>query len=206
MKNIDLKNAVRKHSGIFHCVGRSGDKSRSKAIHFAHVYDPPVSVVEVPDVGMLKEFYETFGSLTLYYHKESKDAAFYIANPRQWSDLSEYFQGWVEDLDEEEQEELLPDWLEDYVVIGEIPQSGNYILVPTSGEISGHIIEFEHDGFEFVDHAKNLYEFIETVLEPDCNLLTNMASHMTFIENDPMEQWWIEEMHDNKGRVVTTEA
>jgi len=29
---------------------------------------------------------------------------------------------------------------------------------------------------------------------------------MTFIESNPMEQWWIEELRDNNGNVVRTEA
>ena len=206
MKLNDLEKSVSAHSGIFLCTMRGGDKSVSKEVNFQHVYDPPVSISEVPDIGMLKEFFESFGNLTLYYHKDSEDAAFYIANPEQWDSLLENFLEWIEDLDEEEQEELLPDWIDDCITIGEIPESGNYLLVPTTGELAGHVFEFEHDGFEFIDHSSNINEFVLSMLSPNSKTLTNIASHMTFIESNPMEQWWIEELRDNNGNVVRTEA
>ena len=206
MKLIELEKAVAKHSGVFKCTGRGGDKSKSKTINFEHKYEPPVSFSEIPDIGMLREFYSTFSSLTLYHHKESEDAAFYIGSPEEWDSLLEYFSGWIEDLDEEEEDELLPKWIGNFITIGEIPYSGNYLLVPIAGEMAGHVFEFEHDGFEFIDLASNINDFIVKCLKPDSRFLTGMASHMTFTENGEEDQWWIEEMRDNLGNVVKTKA
>jgi len=205
MKIVELKEAVLNHSGDFICSGR-GDDEDTKTISFKHKFDPPDLVAEVPDIGKLKDFYSTFGSLTLYHHEASDDAGFYITNPEGWSIIEEEFSGWIEDLDEEEEEELLPDWINDCIVIGEIPHSGNYLLVPLSGEMSGHIFEFEHDGFEFIELASDIYEFVLRALNPDSRSLTNMASHMTLTEPGEDNQWWIEEMRDDHGNVVKTEA
>jgi len=206
MRLVELEEAVSKHSGVFQCTGRGGDKSVSKTIKFEHNYESPASFSEVPDIGMLKEFYSTFRSLTLYHHKESEEAAFYIASPEEWGSLLEEFSGWIDDLDEDEEEELLPNWIDNFITIGEIPHSGNYLLVPIVGEVSGHIFEFEHDGFEFIDLATNINEFVKHCLNPDSRSLTRMASHLTFVEDDPMQQWWIEEMRDDHGNVVRTET
>ncbi len=70
----------------------------------------------------------------LYFDEKSGDAALYIARPDQWDSLNSYFSDWLEGLDQDEREELLPEWLDNYLTIGEIPHSGNFILVPTAGE------------------------------------------------------------------------
>ncbi len=201
MKFVDLEKAVSEHSGVFRCTRIGGhDEPVYKEFHFEHVYEPCMPEIEVPDIGMLKDFYSTFSSLTLYFHKESGDAAFYIANPGQWDSLLECFHDWMSDLSEEE--EFPPEWTANCIAIGEIPKSGNCLLMPTSGEMAGHIVEFEHDGFEFVDRASNIIEFVVNMLEPDSRILMGIATHMTFSESDPWEQWWVVEMRDNKGRVV----
>lgn len=205
MELTELKQTVSEHFGVFHCVTRGG-ASDSKQANFKHSYDPPGSVTAVPDLGKLKEFYSTFGNLTLYHHKESGDAAFFLANPDQWETLQEHFLDWTENLDEEDQEELIPDWVSACVVVGEIPESGNYLLMSTSGDMKGHVFEFEHDGFEFRELGSNISEFVTNMLTPDSEALTNMASHMTFIEGNSIEQWWIEEMRDNKGNTIKTET
>ena len=205
MKIVELEEAVLNHSGVFACSGRGGDAD-TKTISFKHKFDPPEIDPEVPDTGKLKEFYATFGSLTLYHHEASEDAAFHIANPEGWSMVQEEFSGWIDDLDEEEEEELLPEWINECIAIGEIPYSGNYLLMPLSGEMSGHVFEFEHDGFEFIELASDLHEFIIKALNPDSRSLTKMASHMTFTEAGEDNQWWIEEMRDSHGQVVKTEA
>jgi hypothetical protein len=206
MKLIKLEQTVSEHSGVFYCIGRGGDKTITKSVNFEHIFDPPVADPTVPDIGMLKEFYSTFGSLTLYHHKESGDAAYYVASPKEWESLFEYFSGWIDDLDEDEQDELLPVWIDDCVVIGEIPHSGNYLLVPTDGEMAGHVFEFEHDGFEFIDRGSNISDFVFNILKPNAIMLNNMVSHMTLAEGNEENQWWVEEMRDNCNNIVKTEV
>ncbi len=205
MELTELKQTVAEHSGVFHCVGR-GDESRSKQVIFEHSFDPPETDTAIPDTGLLKEFYSTFGNLTLYHHEASGDAAFYLANPDQWESLREHFFEWLGYLDEEEFNELIPSWVNDCIAIGEIPSSGNYLLMPTEGDLSGRVFEFEHDGFEFIELGSNLGEFVLNMLNPDSKILIGIASHMTFIEGDFLDQWWISEMRDNKGNVVKTKA
>ena len=205
MELSKLKQAVSNHSGVFHCVPR-GNEDGTKLVNFKHHYETPESVTDIPDIGMMKEFYSAFGNLSLYHHEESGDAAFFIATPKHWEELREYFWGWIENLDDDEREEIVPNWVEDCISIGEIPSSGNYLLVPTSGEKAGYVFEFEHDGFEFIEHGSNLCDFVSKMLSPSSSTLTGMASHMTFFEENSDIQWWIDEMRDNKGNVIRTEA
>ena len=198
----ELRQLIEKHTGIFYCRGCS-HHNENKHINFKHVYQKPGYTSCVLDIGDLRDFYSTFGSLTLYYDEKSGDAAFYIAKPEEWGGLLECFNNWMEDVTDDNPE-WLPYWVGNCIAIGEIPESGNYLLVPLSGDKKGHVFEFEHDGYEFKEYGSSVEEFIRKALKPDSELLTDMASHMTFTENDPMDQWWIEEMHDNKGLIVKT--
>ena len=176
----------------------------SKVVRFIHVVDSPGEHIGVPIVGRLKDFYETFGSILFYHDEKSGDAGRYLAHPAEWDELHSAFSGWIDDLNESERREYVPEWIDTCFVIGETPQSGNYILIPTEGPAAGHVFEFDHDGFEFTDKARDVVEYVEKLLKPDSSTLTEMASHMRFVEDDPMVQWWIRELRDNGGRIVST--
>jgi methionine salvage enolase-phosphatase E1 len=120
--------------------------------------------------------------------------------------LNEAFSGWTDDLSEEERAEILPDWIERCLVIGETPHSGNYILMATDGDCAGQVFEFDHDGFEFTEKAGDLVDYVQGLLDPDSAALTEIASHMRFIGKHNGAQWWIVQMSDNRGNRVRTRA
>jgi hypothetical protein len=196
----DLEAALHRHCGEFLCE-EIRNEQRTKRAGFVHATTAPGGLEGVPDVGRLRDFYETFGSLVLYLHEKSGDAARRIAPPSEWAELHASFSQWTELVDEGE---VGPEWL----VIGETPQSGNYILVATQGTGAGHVFEFDHDGFEFTEQALDVVEYVEKLLRPDAARLTNFASHMRFIEDDDPDrtQWWIRELRDDTGLVVQTSA
>ena len=206
MQLIDLRNAVDAHSGIFHCV-QIRNQSAAKEVKFIHVYDLPIETQWDFPIPSLQDFYDTFDNLILYLDPASEDAAFCIASPEKWDSLDNDFRPWLECVGEDEKAELLPVWINDCLVIGEIPKSGNYLLMPRSGEKSGFVFKFEHDGFEFIELAPSLREFVLKALKPSESSLTDMASHMRFVEGDDFStQWWITEMRDNQGNVVNTRS
>lgn len=205
MRLDELEKAVLKHSGEFLCE-RVHDKTKTKTVRFTHSVDAPDGQPDIPDVVRLVDFYETFGSILFYHDHKSGDAGKYIAHPSQWADFHDSFSSWLEDLSEEEYEECVPVWIGTCLVIGETPQSGNYILVPTEGPEAGHIFEFDHDGFEFKDEAVDVVEYVKKLLKPDSHTLAEIASHMRFIEGDPMVQWCMRELRDNAGYVVRTKG
>lgn len=198
-----LEKAIRTHAGEFTCERINGKQRRT--VTFAHAVTPPGDDLDdVPEVGRLREFYGTFGSVLFYLDEKSGEAAKYLAPVSEWETLSEAFSGWTEDLDEDEREEIVPEWVESCLVVGETPHSGNYILVATEGEEAGRVFEFDHDGFEFVESGKDIVDYSERLLKPDGAKLTDMASHMRFAEGDRTVQWWILELRDNTGHTVAT--
>lgn len=203
MNATELRAAIDAHAGHFLCrpINRSDD---AKTIPFRHLVTPPAGIDGVPDVGRLREFCAAIGSVTFYRDEESGDAARYLAPPGLWSELDEEFSAWIDDLGDEERGDYLPAWIDARIVVGATPHSGNYILVAGNGPEAGRVHEFDHDGFEFREVAADIIEYAAKMLEPDGARLTDFASHMRFITDDPMRQWWILEMTDNRGRCVST--
>lgn len=78
---------------------------------------------------------------------------------------------------------LLPEWLGDAVVLGEIPSSGNCFLYVYKGEQQGKVFEFEHDGFEFIEAGKDIATFLDYIV---CRLKslsrTFIVTHATVME------------------------
>jgi hypothetical protein len=199
-----LLSAVQTHAGEFLCE-QIHEVAITKVVRFHHLTSPP-SGHSVPDVPGLKEFYSTFGSLELYCDGESGESAYYIGTEAQWSELAKDFQSWLEGMNEDELAECVPLWTNDCIVVGEVPSSGNYLLIPTSGTDAGKVFEFEHDGFEFIELGSSLPSFVLRTLSPDARQLTGMATHLRFVTGDPRVQWWIREMRDNRGHVVATKV
>lgn len=201
----DLRDAVLAHGGEFACRQIHGGQGK-KTVRFNHVVGARPVGFDLPDMPGLAGFYGTFGSLTLYLDEESGESAFHLAEPAQWPALQADFLSWLDGMGEDELEECMPSPLDGCIVVGEIPGSGNYLLVSTSGPDAGKVYEFEHDGFEFIERGRSLADFVQRALTPGSRELTGMASHMRFIAKGNGSQWWVTEMRDNLGRVVATDA
>lgn len=200
-----LRSDVQSHIGQFTC-SEIHCAENTKTVRFRHDGSPPDPGVDVPNVHGLRDFYDTFAQLTLYLEEESGDAAFLIASPSQWSELDSNFRPWLEGVGEDEADDYLPVWIKDCLVVGEVPRSGNYLLVPTAGADAGKVFEFEHDGFEFIELGQSLPDFVARTLDLDTSRLTAIASHVRFIAPGENRQWWIDELKDNRGNVIRTEA
>ena len=205
MKLEDVATAVHEHRGEFLCE-QINNEEQTKTFAFAHLATAPTGADGVPDVGRLRDFYDTFGSVLFYHNADSGDAARHLAPMALWPELHADFSDWIDVLDDDERAEAVPEWVETCLVLGETPHSGNYILMATEGPSAGHVFEFDHDGFEFVHEADDMIGYVERLLKPDASKLVDMAAHMRFVESDPMIQWWILELKDNRGHTASTEA
>lgn len=200
-----LRTAVMSHTGEFLC-SQIQHSENTKTVEFRHIGSPPNPSVDVPKIEGLRDFYDTFAELTLYLDERTGEAAFLIASPSEWPQLDDYFRPWLDGIDEDEAADFLPGWVKSCLVVGEVPRSGNYLLVPTVGADAGVVFEFDHDGLEFIRLGDNLPDFVARTLDLDTQRLTGIASHIRFIEPSDSRQWWIDELRDNRGNVVRTEA
>lgn len=205
MKLDDLLLQVSSHQGVFLCEAIRHPEQR-KEVQFSHRISTILSETTLPDIGRLHDFYATFGSITFFVDALSGDEGKHLASPENWAELDAEFRGWTDHFSEEEKEDYLPDWVDTCLVIGEEPRTGNYLLMPTEGESEGRVFVFDHDGYEFVEEAKDIVAYVEYMLKPDNQLLVNLATHMRFIEEGSKYQWWILELRDNRCNFATTAA
>lgn len=205
MKLPQLFEDVVQHRGTFLCE-EIRQETNTKLVYFSHVVQPAIDVNHLPNVGRLQDFYDTFASIIFYVDERSGDAGKHIAAPSTWPELDTEFRGWIDHFGEEEKEEYLPEWIDNCLVIGEEPRTGNYLLMPTTGDCAGKVFLFDHDGYEFIEEAQDIIAYVEYMLKPDNQLLVGMASHMRFIEDGVPVQWWIRDLNDNRGNFATTTA
>ncbi len=161
-----------------------------------HIVEPPAlgagSVAlmrRIRAIPQLVELYETYGSVRLYCDTIGDDSAFYLAPIEQWPYLKEGFSLWLEGLTDSEKEELLPEWITSYVVFGEIPQSGNYFLMPMAGEKIGQVFEFGHDGFEFIKRGRDVDEFLGYISTVNDALIEDILTYTRYSDGISDIQW-----------------
>jgi hypothetical protein len=140
------------------------------------------------DDVQLHEFYSRFGSIRLYCDTKGDASGYYIAHPDEWGTLKEEVLNWLETLNEEEKAEVLPDWSDDFIVIGEMPNSGAYLLMPLIGSDRGKIFVFDHDGFEFCEYARSLGEYVNLIADPDA-AAEGLGSYTCYSDGETDAQW-----------------
>lgn len=167
--------------------------------NIVHYAEPPLGVAQLeqlkrlfPEIPQLAEFYAHYGSIRLFVDPIGGDSAFFVASPDEWHGLKKLFETWTDLLDEEE-EDMLPDWLDNYLTIGEIPTSGNYVLMPTKGEHTGKVFLFDHDGFEFVERGADLGAFIQRISTVDDALVEEIPGHTRYSDGETDTQWLAKE-------------
>jgi len=205
VKGLDsLQLLLSRKNQRFLCVDNAWPKP-SAVKHVAiidHVAEPPLSDEELARLtrrlgedSQLAKLYSKYGSLRLYCDSIGDASAFYIARPSEWVKLFFEFQQWMEGLNREEREEFVPRWVDQGVVFGEVPNSGNYFLMAMTGDESGRVYEFEHDGFEFIERGADLSAFLEYLSVVDEGLIQDILTHTRYSDGESDIQWLVNEYH-----------
>lgn len=203
-----LDKLLENDSSVFHCKEIS-DPSNVKSIPIHHQAGSGLNTEEIKQLSSelghirgLCDFYQRYSDVNLFQDPVSGDTAYYIASPERWSRLKQEFAPWIEGVDPNDDEDLLPTWIDSYCVVGERPGTGNYYLLPTEGESSGCVFEFEHDGFDFIQLSEDFPSFVDYLVTVDEDQLENIASAARFMDPDsPMTQWIISAYSDGKKTV-----
>ncbi len=194
----EFKALLARKNQRFVCRGTGSPDPGSKTFvaHVEHrIETPPSPSVREPFLKRLRHipelatFYEQYGSARLYCDTNGPDAAFFIGDADDWGALKSSLSLWFRDLSAEEKGRYLPEWIDACVVFGEIPMSGNYLLLPMSGEFAGHVYEFEHDGFEFIRRGRNFDEFLSYVSTVDDALIQDILCHTRYSDGETEIQW-----------------
>ena len=192
-----LQELLSRRNQRFVCSPARGESSAGRCVvRITHEVGPGLSEAALrtlrEQIGYQEGLFRLlrdFGGVRLYCDTNSDEYAFDIAPPDEWGELAAGFQVWIDELDNRERAELLPDWLEDAVVIGEPPSSGNCYLFPVRGSYRGAVFEFEHDGFEFVKLSSDIYAFVDRLCTVDEALIRNIAGHTCYSDGKTDTQW-----------------
>jgi len=193
-----LKILLNRRRQRFVCTpaGVDTDNKNDFTALITHKVTPPIEASRLKqlekEIGCHDQLFEllsTYGSIRLYCDTLSEDSAFYVAHPDEWQELQEDFSIWLDDLDDDEEEDLLPDWIDNVIVIGEIPSSGSYYLLPTVGAEKGKVYEFEHDGFEFIKVGEDIFSFVDKICTVTDDLIGNILSHTRYSDGKTDIQW-----------------
>lgn len=143
-------------------------------------------------LDQLMAFYSEFSSLRLYCDTRSSSSAFYLAKPSEWEQLKQELLSWIMMLGRTESRSI-PDWTNSAVVFGEIPETGNYLMIPSTGANAGKIFLFDHETCDFEEEAPDLATYLRIITTPNGELLKKIRANTRFSDGETATQWLAQE-------------
>ncbi|SMC19283.1 hypothetical protein SAMN02745857_00685 [Andreprevotia lacus DSM 23236] len=153
---------------------------------------------DYPEQPALHDFYAEFGSLELYVAEtlcvssDEYPTAFLLAAPEEWDDLKDSVQDWLEWLEGDELDEVMPFALDDSIVFGRVPRAATYFMLVVRGEHAGKVYEFDHDGYEVDCVGASLPAFIAWLAIPDEALCRYIRAHTRYSDGVTEKEWLAE--------------
>ena len=151
MKTQKFNEFLGQSDPSFWCVA-SGDQSKSSIlVKVTHEINPPPSPDEFAKLAelpkqvseQLEDFYRERNGFTLYQDTLFEAAGIRVFQINEWEEKATEMREWYEDLSAEEDVDSVIDGL----VIGEVPQSGNYFVMPRRGLQIGKVFYVDQDGW-----------------------------------------------------------
>ena len=95
----------------------------------------------VEGLSQFADFFQQVDQLWLYCQDDLNNQAFFIGGPDDWPALADDFFAWIDQLDETERIEFLPEWVqrESVLVFAEKPGAATYFLTPRRGPHQGTV-------------------------------------------------------------------
>jgi hypothetical protein len=93
----------------------------------------------------LRRFYELHDGVLLYRDTKSNAAGVEFFKASEWQSRTNEMQESMFDMGFEESD--MPDWFHQGLVFGEIPHSGNYLIIQPAGKEAGQVFYADHDSF-----------------------------------------------------------
>lgn len=135
------------------------------------------------------EFYTKYGGIDFHRECENGASTLCVHPVQSWGDLQSEMAEWFEMMDEDELDECGIDWLENCVVFAEVPNSGNYFLMPLTGAKEGEVIYQEHDGMEPEEYANSFNEFLIKFLSQPAKQVEHLGCYTRYSDGKTKNQW-----------------
>lgn len=194
----------------FWCVA-AGDSSKPSILaKVTHEINPPPSLDELAILAGLpkqvseqfEDFYREKNGFTLYQDTLSEAAGVRVFRISEWAEKATEMREWYEDLFQEED----PDSIIVGLVIGEVPQSGNYFVMSLCEPRIGKVFYVVHDDWYEKPFANNFAEFLIRIIEEPAQLLSEELGCYTRYSDGKTDTQWIPERYVPDTSTATREA
>ena len=183
----------------FWCSAAGDDSKANFLARVRHETNPPASPEALAEVAglpeqvseSLKDFYKRRNGFTLYRDTLSEAAGIRLFRIEEWGEAAALMLEAYEHLGEDED----PDHVVDGLVMGEVPQSGNYFVMPTRGAQIGEVFYVNHDGWYEAPFAQDFNGFLLRVIEEPARLLSEELGCYTRYSDGKTETQWIPERY-----------
>ena len=85
--------------------------------------------------------------------------------------------------------EEMPDWMRQAIVFGEICNSGNCFVIPTTGENAGKVIYADHDPEEPLPILGFFDDFLNLILADPARFMDRMGCYTRYSDGQTDTQW-----------------
>lgn len=139
-------------------------------------------------------FYQRYDGAQLFCDTMSEAVGLSIAPVREWEQLRTFLLDWFIDFSDEDfgyytEMNISEEDIKQAVVFAEVPHSGNYFTVVTTGRHRGRIFYFCHDGMEYELYADNFDSFIRPILTDPANELLHLGCYTRYSDGKTDIQW-----------------
>lgn len=174
-------DVIKQPNPRFICQSKANQDERA-TIPLKHSLNTPASETDLDDlVGMpatLIDFYAKHDGCRLYASHDGETSAVYLATLDDWAVLGEEFLIELENLDPKQ----IPEWIDETVVIGEVPESGNVFLISLAEENEGSITYFDKTRASFIPFAKDFESFLKRLTTNPIKLIKDLGNPTCYRE------------------------
>lgn len=83
----------------------------------------------------------------------------------------------------------LPSWVQTGVAIGQVPDSGNFLVIGTEKETAGSVFYADHEGVGAEPIAKNLKSMFDLLLKEPAQFLMELGCFTRYADGATNKQW-----------------
>jgi hypothetical protein len=144
-------------------------------------------------------FYEWHNGFVLYRDTLSETAGIELLPVAKWKRATDDMRSTFEYLEADPAND--PDHILTGVAIAEVPDSGNYFVMPVEGPAAGRIFYADHDGWYESPFADDFQEFLVHVTRHPAKLLAEeVGCHTRYSDGKTDKQWIPEEYYPDVSK------
>lgn len=124
--------------------------------------------------------------LKLYCDPNSESAGFEVFPVAEWAQRGHEMRGWY---GEDDVNVVLPDWFNQGIVFGQVPESANYFVLGIRGNDAGKIFYFDHDDFHVSALFNDFQTLVDELIRDPVQFLIERGCYTIYFDGKTKQQW-----------------